>query len=121
MFSSLLFTMWFGFGQTFAKNYGTYESGVLGKPTTLEGCPPHIYNETTTLAPETMFTNLTSTMAPETDEYIFPHLDIYNVSYMWFRHVYVFWLSMKFVLRICCDLTIFFKYSLLLATFSCFL
>merc|ERR1719273_708856 len=31
MFTSLIFTMWFGFGQTFAKNYGTYESGVAVK------------------------------------------------------------------------------------------
>ena len=62
MFSSLIFTMWFGFGQTFAKNYGTYESGVAVKPTSVASCPAHIYNatsfapiqfDTTTLAPDT--------------------------------------------------------------------
>ena len=37
MFSSLILTMWVGFGQTFAKNYGTY--GVSGLATTIDGCP----------------------------------------------------------------------------------
>ena len=65
MFSSLIFTMWFGFGQTFAKNYGTYESGVSVKPRSVESCPSHIYN-TTSFEPIT-FPNLTSTtLAPET-------------------------------------------------------
>jgi len=87
MFSSLIFTMWFGFGQTFAKNFGTYESGVIPKPTTVESCPSHIYN-TTSFEPITLETNLTSiTMANGTDPYVFPHLDIYNVSYMWFSAI----------------------------------
>ncbi len=38
MVSSLIFTMWIGFGQTVAKNVGSYS--VAGKPgTTIEGCP----------------------------------------------------------------------------------
>ena len=93
MFSSLIFTMWFGFGQTFAKNYGTYESGVSAKPTSVASCPAHIYNatsfapiqfDTTTLAPD-----FNTTMAP--DEYVFPHVDIYNVSYMWFSAIPTIW------------------------------
>ena len=93
MFSSLIFTMWFGFGQTFAKNYGTYESGVAVKPTSVASCPAHIYNatsfapiqfDTTTLAPD-----FNTTMAP--DEYVFPHVDIYNVSYMWFSAIPTMW------------------------------
>ncbi len=37
MFSSLVFTMWIGFGQTVAKNVGTYV--VPNKATSIEGCP----------------------------------------------------------------------------------
>ena len=79
MFSSLIFTMWFGFGQTFARNYGTYESGVPPKSTTIEGCPANIYN---------ISAITTTTVAPITeDSYEFPHVDIYNVSYMWFSAI----------------------------------
>jgi len=88
MFSSLIFTMWFGFGQTFAKNYGTYESGVAVKPTSVASCPAHIYNATS-FAPIQFDT---TTLAPDTtDEYVFPHVDIYNVSYMWFSAIPTMW------------------------------
>ena len=79
MFSSLIFTMWFGFGQTIARNYGTYESGVPLKSTTVDGCPADIYN---------ISAITTTTAAPLTEEpYEFPHVDIYNVSYMWFSAI----------------------------------
>ena len=89
MFSSLIFTMWFGFGQTFAKNYGTYESGVAAKPTSVASCPAHIYNATS-FAPIQFDT---TTLAPDmaSDEYVFPHVDIYNVSYMWFSAIPTMW------------------------------
>ncbi len=83
MFSSLIFTMWFGFGQTFAKNFGTYESGMSVKPTTIDGCPANFLNFTQTT---------TTTIAPELESpYEFPHYDIYNVSYMWFSAVPCIW------------------------------
>ena len=37
MFSSLVLTMWVGFGQTVAKNFGTYKVDPL--TTTIDGCP----------------------------------------------------------------------------------
>lgn len=79
MFSSLIFTMWFGFGQTFAKNFGTYESGMDVKSTTIDGCPANIFNLTATTT--------TTTLAPPVDDYQFPHVEIYNVSYMWFSAI----------------------------------
>jgi hypothetical protein len=30
-------------------------------------------------------------MAPISDEYVFPHVDIYNVSYMWFSAIPTIW------------------------------
>ena len=77
MFSSLIFTMWFGFGQSFAKNFGTYQSGMTVKPTTIDGCPADIFNVSATTTP-----------APIVDDgYEFPHVEIYNVSYMWFSAI----------------------------------
>lgn len=46
MLSSLILTMWIGFGQTVAKNYGTYS--VPTKETTVAGCPPEWMNFTST-------------------------------------------------------------------------
>ena len=37
MLTSLIFTMWVGFGQTVAKNVGAIKSNPL--PTTVVGCP----------------------------------------------------------------------------------
>ena len=80
MFSSLIFTCWFGFGQTFAKNFGTYESGLEIKSTTIDGCPANIFNLTEA-------TTTTTPAAPIDDAYEFPHVGIYNVSYMWFSAI----------------------------------
>merc|ERR1712242_416970 len=38
MFTSLIFTMWFGFGQSFAKNAGTYRDDMSVKPRTAACC-----------------------------------------------------------------------------------
>ena len=87
MFSSLIFTMWFGFGQTVAKNFGTYDSGNSLKPTSVESCPSNIYNATSTIST----TMANDTMMEDPDEYVFPHVDIYNVSYMWFSAIPCMW------------------------------
>ena len=53
MMTSLGFGVWMMLGQNLAKNYGTYQSGMSVKPTTIEGCPIDLFNETTTTeAPE---------------------------------------------------------------------
>ena len=53
MLTSLGFGVWMMLGQNLAKNYGTYQSGMSVKPTTIEGCPIDLFNETTTTeAPE---------------------------------------------------------------------
>lgn len=44
MLSSLIFTMWVGFGQTVAKNVGTIVGNPL--PTTTVGCPAAWLNAT---------------------------------------------------------------------------
>ena len=44
MLTSLIFTMWMGFGQTVAKNYGTIVSKPLA--TTVVGCPAAWLNAT---------------------------------------------------------------------------
>ena len=58
MISSLMFTMWFGFGQTFAVNCNTYK--VVPLPTDISGCPPEWFNFTTT-------TSTTTTASPNGD------------------------------------------------------
>jgi len=104
-FSSLIFTMWFGFGQTFARNYAKSKSALdysplleewktttsnLLKPTTTDQCVDEWwYNKTAGISvfdtktiekienPE-MFEESTAT---------FDHFKIYEVSYMWFSAV----------------------------------
>ncbi len=49
--SSLVFTMWIGFGQTVARNYGTYTVPKL--PTTTEGCPAEWFSNATEVTAET--------------------------------------------------------------------
>ena len=49
MLTSLIFTMWIGFGQTVAKNFGEYT--VPTKETTIEGCPPNLYPNATDVDP----------------------------------------------------------------------
>ena len=60
MFSSLIFTMWFGFGATFARAYGAIVS--VHKPTTIDNCPLNILNETLLTT-----TTTTTTIAPDTE------------------------------------------------------
>lgn len=48
MLSSLVLTMWVGFGQTVAKNVGTITSNPL--PTTVIGCPADWLNATAVAA-----------------------------------------------------------------------
>lgn len=76
--TALIFTMWIGFGQTAAKNFGTYKITPL--PTRVDGCPAGWVNETTTA---------TSGLLPEEDETDFNHLALYNISYMWFSTIAV--------------------------------
>ena len=64
MFTSLIFTMWFGFGQSFAKNFGTWSSGMTVKPTYTDGCPSEFLTTTTT----TPFPELSNGTTPATDE-----------------------------------------------------
>eukprot|EP00095_Tigriopus_kingsejongensis_P004642 maker-scaffold29_size597861-snap-gene-0.10 protein:Tk04642 transcript:maker-scaffold29_size597861-snap-gene-0.10-mRNA-1 annotation:"hypothetical protein DAPPUDRAFT_330864" len=74
--TSLIFTMWIGFGQTVAKNFGTY--GVAGKETTIDGCPSSWFNETSD--------PFTTTPVPEAESG-FAHLVVYEISYMWFSAI----------------------------------
>ncbi|XP_059084955.1 sodium-coupled monocarboxylate transporter 1-like [Tigriopus californicus] len=78
MLTSLVFTMWIGFGQTAAKNFGTYS--VAGKATTIDGCPSDWFNETSTSAES-------QTNAPEISDNGFTHLIVYEISYMWFSAI----------------------------------
>ena len=78
-FSSLIFTMWMGFGQTVARQAQTYNGSQWGRkfPTSIENCPPS-------------WTNFT---APEPKEPFAPflHLQLYEVSYMYFSAVACLW------------------------------
>ena len=78
-FSSLIFTMWMGFGQTVARQAQTYDGSQWGRkfPTSIENCPPSWTNFT---APEP-----TEPFAP------FLHLQLYEVSYMYFSAVACLW------------------------------
>ena len=62
-------------GQNLAKNYGTYESGMSIKNTTVDGCPSDLFNNS----------NIEPNPDPDLDN--FHHLDLYNVSYMWFAAI----------------------------------
>jgi Na+/proline symporter len=78
MISSLIFTMWFGFGQSYAVNCHTYK--VVSLPTDVSGCPAEWFNFTTTTS------TTTTTMAPDEDPNTcegFTHLKIYEISYLW--------------------------------------
>lgn len=78
-FTSLIFTMWMGFGQTVAKQAGTYDSSRWARkfPTSMDNCPDSWLNGTEPLAKEPF--------AP------FTHLELYEVSYMWFSAVACLW------------------------------
>jgi len=78
-FTSLIFTCWMGFGQTVARQAQTYDGSRWGRkfPTSIENCPPS-------------WTNFT---APEPKEPFAPflHLELYEVSYMYFSAVACLW------------------------------
>merc|ERR1719402_590238 len=78
-FTSLIFTCWMGFGQTVARQAQTYDGGRWGRkfPTSIENCPPTWTNFTTPEKPEPF--------AP------FLHLELYEVSYMYFSAVACLW------------------------------
>ena len=76
--SSLIFTMWIGFGQTAAKFNKGFTIPTL--PTTTESCPEVWFNTTQ----PTEFTNSTESSS-------FNHLPIYEVSYMWFSAIPCLW------------------------------
>ena len=78
-FTSLIFTCWMGFGQTVARQAQTYDGGRWGRkfPTSIENCPPSWTNFTTPEKPEPF--------AP------FLHLELYEVSYMYFSAVACLW------------------------------
>jgi len=78
-FSSLIFTMWMGFGQTVSQLTHHYDGSRWSPkfPTSIEHCPASWlnYNATT----------------PATPSESFNHLPLYEVSYMWFSAVACMW------------------------------
>ena len=67
-------TMWIGFGQTVASNFGCPTASATPKYTTIEGCPQEWIDE---IPPPSNSTNCEE----------FNHLPIYEVSYMWFSAI----------------------------------
>jgi hypothetical protein len=70
--------MWIGFGQTVAKQYGAYDRSIYGpiQPLSTDRCPPSWLNYTQT---------------QPTAEQDFPHLPIYDISYIWFSAIACMW------------------------------
>jgi len=81
--TSLIFTMWMGFGQTVAKQAGTYDGARWGRkfPTSTANCPPS-WNVTLEAA---------GASAPSGLQETFLHLELYEVSYMYFSAVACVW------------------------------
>ena len=78
-FSSLIFTMWMGFGQTVSQLTKHYDGATWSpkKPVSIEGCPESWLNYTTPAA-----------VGPSES---FTHLPLYEVSYMWFSAIACIW------------------------------
>merc|ERR1719384_618076 len=78
-FSSLIFTMWMGFGQTVSTKAKTYDGSRWSPamPTSTENCPLSWFNYT-----------VRATKEPFEP---FTHLELYEVSYMWFSAVAWAW------------------------------
>jgi len=78
LLSSLLVTMWIGFGQTVSKQYGAYDRSTYSPLQTLstDGCPPSWLNFTQT---------------PTAALQDFPHFPIYDISYIWFSAIACMW------------------------------
>ena len=93
-FTSLIFTMWMGFGQTVAKQAGTYNSTLWARkfPTSMANCPDSWLNGTQPLAKEPSDTfphlELYEVTAVMTSS---GHLALHQVSYMWFSAVACLW------------------------------
>jgi len=76
--SSLIFTMWFGFGQTVARNFKAFSTPLM--PLNVTGCSEAILNATLKARSEPPVDP-----CPEGD--CFQHLRIYETSYMWFSAI----------------------------------
>ena len=78
-FSSLIFTMWMGFGQTVAKQAQTYDGELFSPsmPRSTEHCPLKFFNTT----------------QPGVKERFepFTHLHLYEVSYIWYSAIAWLW------------------------------
>lgn len=92
--SSLIFTMWMGFGSTVAKNFGCKDSSWSQKfPTSTEFCPISWINTTKNGGLLEDFVE-PSTIAPPTtqcEDSGFPMLQLYEVSYMWYSAIACIW------------------------------
>jgi len=86
-FTSLIFTMWMGFGATVARNYGCLNPDFAPKmPTSTDMCPP------SWLPMNTTATNTTQVAAStKCEESGFLMLDLYSTSYMWYSAVACIW------------------------------
>merc|ERR1719495_2680702 len=91
-FSSLIFTMWFGFGQTVARQYNKFS--VPLKPLFVDGCSA-VINASTAAAraevkpdpcPDTQIIHQNGTVEIVEGD-CFNHLKIYETSYMWFSAI----------------------------------
>ena len=77
-FSSLIFTMWMGFGSTVASQAGTHNKIWNPKmSTSIENCPLKFFNSTVPAAKEKF--------EP------FTHLELYEVSYIWYSAIAWLW------------------------------
>ena len=89
-FSSLIFTMWMGFGQTVSTKAGTYNATIWNPKMDLTtvNCPLEFFN-TTIKEPPTKFEPFT-------------HLELYDVSYIWFSAIAWAWAVVVGVLFSAC-------------------
>ena len=71
-------TMWIGFGQTVSKQYGAYDRSLYSpiQPLSIDSCPSSWLN----------FTQTEPTVLQD-----FPHLPIYDISYIWFSAIACMW------------------------------
>ena len=74
----MLVTMWIGFGQTVSKQYGAYDRSIYSPLQSLstESCP-------------SSWLNFTQTQTAAQQD--FPHLPIYDISYIWFSAIACMW------------------------------
>jgi len=93
--SSLIFTMWMGFGSTVANNFKCKDSSWSQKfPTSTEFCPISWINTTRNGGlPEDYveITNITTSATTACEDSGFPMLQLYQVSYMWYSAIACIW------------------------------